>query len=351
MAGWLVRTALRTTLSQVRYVTPVHPRRASGLVTAVYQQAERDFGLLAPPLALHSPAPAVLAASWAMLRESLIVDGHSDRAARETVAAAVSAGNACPYCVEVHGATLWGLTRSADAGSMADGALDEVTDPDTRALLSWAGGTGPWPAARPAAQAAELIGVAVTFHYLNRMVSVFLGESPLPPTVPAAARVRARRVLGAIMGRSARGARPGAALSLLDGAPGPEPEWAEGNATLARAFGLADAAVGAARIPSSVRSLVTAELSTWDGSPAGFGGDWIEDAVAPLPSADRAAARLALLTAKAPYRVDENVVAEFRRAQPADSALVELTAWAALTAARHRGDSIWQRTRPFRTAR
>lgn len=35
--------------------------------------------MLAPPVALHSPAPEVLAASWVMMREILIVPGTVDR--------------------------------------------------------------------------------------------------------------------------------------------------------------------------------------------------------------------------------------------------------------------------------
>jgi AhpD family alkylhydroperoxidase len=340
MAGWLVRTALRRTLSQIRYVTPVDPRRASGRVGDVYRQAERDFGLLAPPLALHSPAPGALTASWAMLRESLVADGAVERPAKELVAAAVSAANSCPYCVEVHGATLWGLTRNSDAEAVAAGTPAEVTDPAARAMLAWAGGTGPWPAGRPEAEAAELMGVAVTFHYLNRMVSVFLGESPLPPTVPAGARGRARRVLGAIMGRAARGGRPGDALRLFDGPADTAPEWAAGNATIAAAFGHAAAALDAPSVPDPVREMVAGQLAAWDGEPVGLSRSWVEDAVATLPAADRDAGRLAVLTAKAAYQVDEDVVAAFRRTDPSDAALVELTSWAAHAAARHAGDRI-----------
>lgn len=349
MAGLLVRTALRRTLSQIRHVTPVHPRQARGLVADVYRQAERDFGLLAPPLALHSPAPANLAASWAMLRESMVADGVVDRSDKEIVAAAVSQANSCPYCVEVHGATLWGLTRNADADAVAAGTPDAVRDPATRALQAWAVG-GPWPAGRPVAHSAELTGVAVSFHYLNRMVSVFLGDSPLPLSVPATARGRARHVLGAIMGRSARGGRPGEALALFDGPAGPEPAWAAGSPTIARAFGHAAAAIGAgASVPESVRALVTAELAAWDGAPVGLSRRWVEDAVAGLSVADQAAGRLALLTAKAAYQVDDDVVATYQRTRPSDAtldaALVELTSWAALTAASQAGDRAWQPVR------
>src|ERR1039457_6101964 len=44
-------------LTQVRHVTPVRIGAGPGLVRQVYRQVEREFGVLAPPMALHSPAP------------------------------------------------------------------------------------------------------------------------------------------------------------------------------------------------------------------------------------------------------------------------------------------------------
>ncbi|MEV6623168.1 carboxymuconolactone decarboxylase family protein, partial [Amycolatopsis sp. NPDC051114] len=117
MAPGLVRFALRRTLRDVKYVEAVRPRHARGLVRDVYRQVERDFGMLAPPVALHSPAPEVLAAAWLMLRESLVAGGTASRADKEVVAAAVSAANSCPYCVEVHGMALASLGEPAAAAA------------------------------------------------------------------------------------------------------------------------------------------------------------------------------------------------------------------------------------------
>jgi AhpD family alkylhydroperoxidase len=294
--------------------------------------------MLAPPISLHSPAPDALAAAWAMLRESLVVPGAADRATKEAVAAAVSAGNTCPYCVEVHTATLT--------------ALAPQPDPALRDISAWAsaggtraGATGrPWPF--PAEQAPELIGTAVTFQYLNRMVNVFLGESPLPPTVPPRARDRARRFLGAFMRRSAiQRRRPGAALDLLADAPLPaDLAWAAGNPCVGAAFARAAGAIDAAAtrsVPAAVRDLLATELSTWDGAAPGPSRAWVEAATAGLPAPERAAGRLALLTAKASYQIDEAAVAEYRHTTPGDAALIELTSWASLSAARRVGCWLW----------
>jgi AhpD family alkylhydroperoxidase len=341
----LVRRALRRSLDQIRHVEPVRPRQAGGLVARVYGQVERDFGMLAPPVALHSPAPEVLAASWLMLRETLVATGLVDRASKEVVATKVSEGNACPYCVEVHSATAGGLG---------------VPIGDAEPIGAWAAASGTRSSTGhadvpfPVEHAPELVGVAVTFQYLNRMVHIFLGDSPLPPTVPAAARGQARRFLGWFMGSAAgKPARPGDSLELLPDAPPAEDlSWTAGNPTIAATFARAAAAIDAAgerSVPRPVRELVAATLSTWDGQPPGPSRAWVADAIAGLAPADHPAARLALLTARAPYQVDQSVIDEFRRARSGDNTLIELTAWASLAAARRVGS--WIRTNPTARSR
>ncbi|MFD5943688.1 carboxymuconolactone decarboxylase family protein, partial [Streptomyces griseus] len=118
----LVRAVLRGSLRQVRYVDVIAPHRARGLVAQVYRATERDFGVLAPPVALHSPAAASLAATWLMLREVLLVDGRVSRAVKETVATAVSRANDCPYCVHVHQAVLGTLPPDRTVSPVAEWA-------------------------------------------------------------------------------------------------------------------------------------------------------------------------------------------------------------------------------------
>jgi len=257
MSGLLTRRALRRSLDQVRYVRPVQPSVAEGLVAVVYGQVERDFGMLAPPVALHSPAPGPLAACWLMLRETLLVPGLADRAAKEAVATAVSLGNSCPYCVAVHAAAVHAVLRTPVAEIEAD-CISAIPDPRLRDIAQWArlSGLRDHALARtapfPAEQAPELIGVAVTFHYLNRMVSVFLGDSPLPPVVPTAVRRTLMNFLGRLM-VSAGPADTAADLLPVAEPPGDLP-WANGSPRIIAAFARASAAIdraGSTRAGSS----------------------------------------------------------------------------------------------------
>ncbi|WP_371483258.1 carboxymuconolactone decarboxylase family protein [Kitasatospora sp. NBC_00315] len=345
----LVRSSLRgLSLVQVRHVTPVGFDLARGGVARVYRELERDFGVLAPPIALHSPAPEVLAAGWLMLRETLIVPSGASRAAKEAVASAVSAANTCPFCVRMHSAMLHSLVRGRDAAAIEEGRLDDVRDGAVRAVAGWSARSAVRDTARgnpqpfPADQLPELLGVAVILQYLNRMVNVFLGGVPLPSGAPESSLRPVLRVLIWLLRSAARSEpRAGTSLDLLPAAPLPgDLAWAEGDRTIATAFARAAAAVeraGERSVPEGVRALLDARLTEWDGRPPGISRGWVEEAVAPLPARQRPAGRLALLTALASYQVDDATVAEARALLPDDGALVELTAWASLSAARRIG--------------
>ncbi|MEU9829801.1 carboxymuconolactone decarboxylase family protein [Micromonospora chersina] len=350
MANLIARMTRGAATVQCRHVRPVPPAAATGLVARIYAEVERDFGMLAPPVALHSPAPQVLAACWLMLRETLLAEGTLGRRTREVVATGVSLSNSCPYCVDVHGSALTGMLRDGDARAVGEDRPDDIGDPELRAIDHWARRAPADDDGRPALSAAaapELLGVAVTFHYLNRMVNIFLPPSPLPP-LPAAARRVADRVTARLMGGLARRrCAPGASLGLLPAAPAPaDLAWADGttiSAALARAYAAVEEG-GRRAVPERVRDLVLARLADWDGEPSGISSrSWLDEALVELPVREQPAGRLALLTAFASYQVTDAVLDGYRRAHPGDARLIECTAWASLMAARRAG-ALMQRS-------
>jgi AhpD family alkylhydroperoxidase len=314
----LLGRAMRSAQGSIKYVRPVRASAAVGLVAKVYQQMERDWGFLAPPILLHSPSPEVMAASWLMMRETLLASGRADRVIKESVASAVSEANTCPYCVEIHDAIRHSIDRTHDA----------------EAVREWVhGGRRPFPDD----QLEECVGVAVTFEYVNRMNNVFLPESPIPARVPGIARNRARRTVGRVAASSGRAVEPGESLSLLPAAPLPEDlSWSAGHPTIGGALARASAVIesaGARSLPLRVRKLVNARLSG-DAGEIGLSRSWVDQAVEELPAADRAIAKLALLTALASDQVDADIVASARHDCADDAALVDVTAWASWSAAR-----------------
>ncbi|WP_433042347.1 carboxymuconolactone decarboxylase family protein [Dactylosporangium sp. CS-033363] len=320
--------ARRVPLQQIRHVRAVAATGAPAPVAAVYAQVERDFGMLAPPIALHAADPAVLGAAWCLLRESLLATGAAARAVKEAVAAGVSRANQCPYCVTVHSATLEGLRPAAD--------------PLIPAAAAWAGGRADPAQLRlirdlsPAARA-ELAGVALTFHYLNRMVSVFLPPSPIPERAPAFVTKVAARLMGS-MARAVVPAGPdhepllsGTALPSDLAWAAPAPHVAEAVTHAVSVFALRAGPLLSDALLRLVQSRLDAEADIAVGSRP-----WLDEATAGLPSGERPVADLALLTAIAAYRMTDGIVASARAALPTDDALIAVTAWASFAAARRR---------------
>lgn len=329
----------------VRYVRPVSRKEAGGLVAAVYAQIGAEFALV-PPMTLHSPVPEILAGVWCVSREAFVV-GRAGRARRETVAAAISRINECPYCVEVHTGMLHAAAEHRLAAGLlaTDGVNMEAAD---YPLVAWGLATRNPGAAilvdPPFApdEAPQILGTTVIFHFINRMVNIFLDKTPMPVSLRhSALRNLASRLFGATLGRKIFqiDAAPGRSLSLLPDAPLPDSfRWAHSNPAVAGALARMAHAVesqAVACLSPTVICLVRDHLAGWTGEDPGLGNQWLENAIAPLASErERAAARLVLLAALAAYRVDGSIVSDFRRHFPTPQYLVTATAWGSFEAAR-----------------
>ncbi len=306
---------------------------------------QEDF-FAAPLLTLHAPMPEVMAGVWSILRETLLA-GQVDRAQKEVVAATLS-NQRLPVlrrCAHPDAACHLGSRCSWRA---AAGRLRQHPRPAAaRAGPVGAGAPGrqsgccaPPPFADAAAP--EIIGTAVAFHYINRMVNVFLGET-LPP-LPSALQGVTRRLYAATAGkRIVRGLQQGRSLPLVPRADLPDDlAWAAANPAVAGAFsGLAAVieAAGAQVLPEYMRLLVSEQIYAWNGEAMGISRRWVDEALADAKIAHLPAARLMLTTALASYQVDASMIEEFRAQYPNDAQLIAATAWASFTAARRAG--LW----------
>jgi AhpD family alkylhydroperoxidase len=329
----------------IRYLGTVPTAKAQGLVAEVYDQMRREFQLV-PPVTLHAPNPELLAGVWGMLRET-IVAGPVDRTAREVVCEAVSRINQCTFCVDAHSTLLTGLAHKDTADAIHANRPDLIRDPAIRSVARW-GLANREPGNEllrnppfPAESAPELIGSAVCFHYIDRMVSVFLADSPVPlPTWLRWLRGTVIRVAGSTVGTRIMGiAVPsgGAAGALPDAAPSGEFSWAAPKPAVAAAIGRLEAVIekqGTQALPEAVRTLVTQRVAGWNGEQPSISRGWVDSAVSSLDEPDQPAGRLTLLVALAPYQVDETIIRAFRDRHPSDETLLAAAAWASFTATR-----------------
>jgi AhpD family alkylhydroperoxidase len=331
----------------IKYIQPVKAESAESLVAQVYAQIKRDFGALVEPFTLHSPSPKLLAGAWIACRETELV-GNVRRDIKEAVAAAVSKINQCPYCVDAHTIMLNATGKRSVASAVSNENYDQIADSEARAVVKWALATrspeseillSP-PFSRK--DAPEIIGTTVFFHYVNRMASVLLSETPLPSN-SRWLKNTLKLIAGLSFSRAAR--RPkasGDSLKLLPEAELPAGlEWAKTNPTIAGAFARFAAVIeeaGASALSAEIRTCVQEYVQTWNGEASGLNRQWVEQAISGFnDNASKAAGGLALLTALAPYQVDEGTVHVFRAYFPHNDKLLSVLAWASFTAARRIG--------------
>jgi AhpD family alkylhydroperoxidase len=329
----------------INYLSPLGRPAAQSLVGQVYHQIKQEFGLVADPFRLHAPVPELLAGIWSVTRE-IGVARQVPWPVKEAVAAAVSQSNACPYCVEIHAAVASTRTNQPLAPLLMQGQIADITDPSLRAVVTWARATrspGSAPLLHPPftqEEVPEIIGVTMVYHYINRMVQIFLPESLLPSSVrsgwPGSV---AWRLVGRKLARSRERERvAGASLPFVPTADlSSEFSWAALEPSISRALAGWAAVVeyvGTEMLAQEVRALVADFLPGWQGEQMPLSRAWVNQAVAPLSEADHAAGRLALLAAVAPHQIDTEIIRAFRGQQEADAQLVGVVAWASFQAAR-----------------
>lgn len=310
----------------VHYLSTKPPTDRRSLADAVTKQIRRDF-FVASPFSLHASVPETMAAAWCLVRETLMC-GDAPRGRKEIIASGVSNANRCPFCVDAHSAAVV-ASRTSDAS-----------------LARWAEATGQHD--HPALKSLpfddhlpEYLGTTTAFHYLNRMVSVFLSEKmmPVPDFMDRTASFMARIMMGGML-RRGRKNRPGDALSLLpkvDRSLGWHPAWAAENRTVAEALaGWAAVNEDLARThlhPALVEGVGRA-IEGWSGGEIYREPSWLENRRPAVPEALLPATDLALMTAMAPYRVSEEAVDATLKSGVSKEQLLVLVAWSSQRAAR-----------------
>lgn len=323
----------------VRHLAKPDLNTKEPLTRNVLDQASREFQV-APPFTVHISDPELLAGVWCMAREAYLVNAGG-RAVREAVAEAVSTLNDCPYCVAVHA----GMYASVgeDARHLAEPTR---LPPHIAPAHAWAAATlSPDADALRHPQVAasdvpQIFGTAVTFHYINRMASVFLGETPVAlPGMASAPGRKLTHLSFEFFGRRIvkLDPRPGHCVGQPDEELPVEFQWASSNPAVANGlahFAAAAEKAGQSAVPKAVRTFVLDQLDAWRGEQAPISRSWVDEAVGPIDDALRPAARLALLTARAAYQVDGSTIEAFRDITPGDKPLLQTVAWGAFAATR-----------------
>ncbi|BAL88809.1 hypothetical protein AMIS_35890 [Actinoplanes missouriensis 431] len=322
-----------------RFFAPPPARAATGRVAQVYQQMRDDFPGPAPTFHALSVAPDVMAATWALMRESLLAsdDGpheRGNRVDREVVAAVVSRANGCRFCTDAHVTLLHALGEHELAETIARGG--SPGQPGRAELARWAAASRhPRATGWTGRSDPRLTGTLLAFHFINRVVSALLTPDLLPGGLQRSSAVRAAG--GRLLARRLRApVVPGRGLALLDDPGERPPAWAGHDPVGVAWVALRDAAArGGDLLGDLARHTVTATVRWEDGGHPADPVAWVGDLVRDLPAGERAGARIALLAAFVPEAITVGDTGLWRLTHPSDAGLVRLVAYGAVTATEH----------------
>jgi hypothetical protein len=253
---------------------------------------------------------------------------------------AVSQRNRCRYCIDAHTIMLHAVQQHDLVNLILSERTAEIKDTHLREVVEW-GLTGFRQGAADNPYFSrdhlpELMATLLGFHYINRMVHIFLPETPL---LLNQGQMVQRRMVGWLLGRKLpKTMIPGASLPFLppaDSGPGlATVPGAEG--TLAEAFARWAAVIagaGRAALADGTRDFVRGYLREWDGEAPPLGEGWLAAAVQGLPAHEAIEARLVLKAALTPHQMDATTVTAYQTLHEGDALLLGATAWGAFVTA------------------
>lgn len=299
----------------------------SGAIHEVNKQIERDFGLVGP-LVLSQPSLRVHQLRWAMVREVFVVSTHVSRLEKELVASGVSSSNICPYCVDVHETSMRSI--GADDSKQVNSLLMEwslnTKNPHAEIIKNP-------PFVKE--QAPEIIGTALEFHSTNRLVSIFLEESPLPSAVISMGMKKMALFMASktfFKTMVMKQAKAGEAEKFLNKqVPDANYVWAEAvplyglirrnNIKL-----LED--MECDFIPQAVASMFKAVVVNWQGEDMPLGRAWVNGLTKELNQEEKVMASVMLLAAFAPHTITDDDMLRMQYHGFSDSDIIELCFWA-----------------------
>jgi hypothetical protein len=305
----------------VRHITAASVRRSTGLNRRVFAQMQRENAGVHGPFLVHASQPTLLAALWALFRETQLAGG-APRAHQETVALLVAEDNRCPWCIEAHELALHTQPRVPEIVTWYRANPDPLE-------------ATPHPTFTPEAFVAHRAAVLL-WHYINRITNVLLVDSAWQRF--GSWRAPVTRVMGRVFGAFFlhRRYEPGGSLAFIGDAPLPEYlAWARPHRPIAAALAYLHQQIqqlGAARIPLSLQGFVLEFVHARHGQSMGLSRRWADDAVEPLEPGQRPLAKLLLLTALASYQIDDAVVQAVRTSLPTDADILAVLAWASYAA-------------------
>lgn len=331
----------------IKFIDSIKPSEATGVVKEVYDQLKSEMGDVVEPISMHALIPDLLTGIWGILRETVLVEDEVERKVKEAVGAAVSSSNECPYCVDAHTIMILGLKDKLVADAIVKKDLNLIKNDKVREIVNWSFNTKNFKSMAvnnppfPSTHAPEIIGTAVFFHYLNRMVTIFLGSTILPLNInflKGIMKSMAAKMFSGVLAQKKEAGKVENSSSEIKAL-----YWAQSNARLEHVFSYFFRVVshlGKKSIPEEVREFMKDQIINWDGGDLLNTRD-LDTIVSVITPRNQPLARMLYLTAFSPHRIQEYHFEEFKLFYNGkDDHILSALSWASWISAVKIGDRL-----------
>ncbi len=172
-------------MMKIKHIDYIDDNKASGKLHNIYKHIKKHFGKIAEPFVLHSLSTEYVAGFWAFMYETILVETNVKRSLKEAIATCISIINKCPYCVDAHSIMILGTEKELlkKITAIQNNKIKLKTKDDK--IIYWLLNNPNFKSKHKEIsisqdEAPEIIGTIVLFHYINRMVTIFAGITPLP---------------------------------------------------------------------------------------------------------------------------------------------------------------------------
>lgn len=334
----------------IKYIGSAKDRMAEDKVKEIYKELKNDMGDVVEPISLHAVNPDLLEGIWNILREVVVVNGKMTRIQKEAIGASVSEANRCNYCVDAHTIMLIGLKDKVTADAIVKRSPSIIDDTYLRNLVKWSLETRNFKSVIikfppfPENTAPEAIGTAVFFHYLNRMVSAFLGPTILPVNInflKGAMKKMAGKMFSGVLARDKQHKK----FSEQDfGDINDKIAWTTSNSQVNHVFGKYYVLLNELAqkyVPQSVQNFIRQQIEDWDGADQ-FQTKEIDPLLGSVPEKDQDLARVLYVQCFSPHKINASHISKLNNyfGENIEEAILISFAWASFETSLYIGQNL-----------
>lgn len=327
----------------VKYIKINTYKKWNDLISKINFQIDRDFWLVWP-MTLSTISENVHIIRWIFARELFIIENNVSRVKKEIIASWIAQINKCPYCEDVHTTSISSAWNNKVSKAIMNKTWESLNDKKTKEIIKWSLNTR-----KPNTniiknppfsekEAPEIIWTALVFHSTNRLVSIFLDNSPLPNflsnnlTKKIALKIASKTFFKSMIFKKVKPLESLKFISNYD-------FWNKINN-----FNPMELFIKALKIEKEILDeienkhiqinlikLFKTKIAKWEGEDMPLGRAWLLKITKNLNENEKPIANIIFLSAFSPYTITKNDINDFLQIKKSEQELLEICFWSIQT--------------------